>query len=352
MSSNEIDYSNMDTSASQKRSRPPSDSPQSSNKKKTKKKGGCTCPICLETIIESTKSKSGHDAIYCEGHCNSWLHRRCAGLSKPLFVSLEKSTDPFYCPHCQLRNLTTEISTLKVTIKSLNEKIATLQPVVRSSDQLPNSKSIANISPEASTADASQSKQSLLNKSSVSPPTPVDKKFNIVIYGIKECPPKTTKVNRLEQDLQNIIHAFANVDFQIDANSIKDCIRLGKYKPEVSRPRPILVKFLRSTEATIALSKISLFKAPIHIKPDQTQEERDTESHLLKERWSLTQLGFEKKRIKIRNKSIFIDNKLYGQYSNSKFHRSQYNPPLVTSQDGQPEEIKQASSSTTSADNQ
>ena len=254
-----------------------------------------------------------------------------------MFASLEKSTDPFYCPHCQLQNLTTEISTLKATINSLYERITTLQSTSRSSDQLPNSKSTANIPPEASTADASLPKQSLINKPSVSPLIPVDKKFNVVIYGIKESPPKTTRVNHLEQDLQNTYNpSLANVDFQIDANSIKDYIRLGRYKPEVSHPRPILVKFLRATEATIAPSKITLFKAPINIKPDQTQEERDTESHLLKERWSLTRLGFEKKRIKIHNKSIFIDNKLHEQCSNSKFHRSQYNPPLVTPQAGQP----------------
>ena len=45
----------------------------------------------------------------------------------------------------------------------------------------------------------------------------------------------------------------------------------------------------------MALSKMSAFKAPVHIKPDLTQEEREVESFLLKERWSLTQLGFDKK---------------------------------------------------------
>ena len=40
------------------------------------------------------------------------------------------------------------------------------------------------------------------------------------------------------------------------------------------------------------------------------------------------QLGFDKNRIKIRHKKIFVDNKLYGQYQNSKLCRSDYNPPL------------------------
>ena len=59
----------------------------------------------------------------------------------------------------------------------------------------------------------------------------------------------------------------------------------------------------------MALSKISLFKSPIGIKPDLSQEERNIENFLLKEQCSLTQSGIEdKKRIKIRNKSILIDN--------------------------------------------
>ena len=86
----------------------------------------------------------------------------------------------------------------------------------------------------------------------------------------------------------------------------------------------------------MALSKISSFKSPIAIKPDLSQEERNIEKFLLKKRWSLTQLGIDKKRIKIRNKSILIYNKLYGQFKNSEFSRSQYNPPLDAMQKSQP----------------
>ena len=54
MSLAENNNSSMNTSASLKCSRPSSDTPQNVNKKKSKKKGRCICPICLETIIEST----------------------------------------------------------------------------------------------------------------------------------------------------------------------------------------------------------------------------------------------------------------------------------------------------------
>ena len=67
---------------------------------------------------------------------------------------------------------------------------------------------------------------------------------------------------------------------------------------------------------------------PYPIKPDLTPEERKAESVLLKERWTLMQLGFDRKRIKLRNKSIFVDSKLYGHYQNGAFQRSDFNPPL------------------------
>jgi len=104
------------------------------------------------------------------------------------------------------------------------------------------------------------------------------------MYGIKESLPRTSKMDRLENDLKSIANEFANAKLPIEASSIKDCFRLGKYKPDSTRPRRILIKFLRSTEATVALSKISTFQAPVRIKPDLTPEERIAESALLKER--------------------------------------------------------------------
>ena len=110
-------------------------------------------------------------------------------------------------------------------------------------------------------------------------------------------------------DLQCIINAFAKAELSIETNSIRDCFRLGKFKHDAQRPRPILIKFLRSNEATMVLSKIAAFQALVVIKPDLTPEERKIESFLL---------GFEKARIKIRNRSILVDVKLY-QWSIQKF---------------------------------
>lgn len=37
----------------------------------------CICAICDDQIVDSTQQ-----SIWCEGHCDTWLHRGCAGLSK------------------------------------------------------------------------------------------------------------------------------------------------------------------------------------------------------------------------------------------------------------------------------
>ena len=54
--------------------------------------------------------------------------------------------------------------------------------------------------------------------------------------------------------------------------SIKDCFRLGKFKSDALCPRPILIRFLRSTEACAVLAKIASFQAPVQIRPDLTSE--------------------------------------------------------------------------------
>jgi len=122
------------------------------------------------------------------------------------------------------------------------------------------------------------------------------------MYGIKESPPNTNtnRSARLSQDLHNISHVFSQTDLPLERQFIKDCRRLGKFNSDTTNLRLILVSFLRSAGASMALSKISEFKRPNFIKPDLSPEERANESVLLKQRWALIQKGVERKQFKIR----------------------------------------------------
>jgi len=226
--------------------------------------------------------------MYCEGECDARLHRRCAGLSKSLFNVLEKSSDPFYFPNCQLKKYAREIKELKSIINSLSENLSSLHSKVKPSEQPIHESMLTNATIKPPPNDPTHHQHPQAKPTSQGLTSSVDnKKFNTVLYGIKECPPKTVKPIHLEQDLQNIVSTFDKAALPVNNYSVKDVFRLRKYKPDAQRPRPILVKFLRSADASLALSKGSSFKGPIHIKPNLTPEERKIEKYLLKERWSL-----------------------------------------------------------------
>ena len=56
------------------------------------------CPICNKML------RVCPDVIFCEGECNAWLHKKCAGfnwLSKPSFKTVTSDIDKvFHCPRC------------------------------------------------------------------------------------------------------------------------------------------------------------------------------------------------------------------------------------------------------------
>ena len=156
-----------------------------------------------------------------------------------------------------------------------------------------------------------------------------DRKSNVIVYGVEECQPNTFKPVRLQKDFDSVSKILNSIA-AIDPSSIMDCYRLGKCKAQQPRPRPLLVKLRRTLDANTILANKGSLSSPLIIKPDLSPEERAREAVLLKERWSLLQQGYERKMIKIRNNSIFVNNQLFGQYKNSVFQRCTNNLPAHT----------------------
>lgn len=87
------------------------------------------------------------------------------------------------------------------------------------------------------------------------------------------------------------------------------------------------------------------------IKPDLTPQERTIENYLLKERWSLTKLGFEKFRIKIRNQVFLWITNSMASFKILNF-AGQFNPLNLTSKTNPSEvapQLESASSQPTSS---
>jgi len=83
------------------------------------------------------------------------------------------------------------------------------------------------------------------------------------MYGVKESPSNTIRPARLDHDLTIITQAFSETQVPLERTSIKDCHRFGKFKETANKPRPILITFLHSRDASLALSKISSFKGQV-----------------------------------------------------------------------------------------
>ena len=305
-----------------KRKRPPMNSPGDTS---------TICPICLDPIIDATEDTEGHEAIYCESTCNAWIHRQCAGLSQTLYKMLQEGEDPFYCPHCRLSIQENQLQELKSTIDNLTQEVTALKVPASPINEVINPQ---GSSPKSQLDTQSNPVVSVTNRQTQSATTAKkfdkaddkaqgDRKFNVVIYGINECSKGTPRNERLTHDLDKVTSIVTEGENSINPLSIRDLLRLGKYRDQSTKPCPILVRLTRTIDVSLLLSKAKSLSKDIRIKPDMSQEERLIESLLLKERWSLIQSGIEHKVIRIRYNKIFVQNKLHGQIINSSFILSQ-----------------------------
>lgn len=273
------------------------------------------CPVCEELVKEPSDDGKdpGDEALFCEGKCEAWYHRKCVGLSKCAYSRASESDIPFYCLFCLQLHYNNIISDLKLQISTLTSKV----------NQLPKTTTNQpSASPPLSSSPADDIATTPSSGAKVPPTIPSApvaivkndsvRKFNIVLFGVDECPKGTRKVDREKSDLNNITGVLTGLDNSVQPQAIRDTIRLGKYNPS-GRPRPLLVTLNRSSDVNTILSKRSQVKSPYVIKPDLSQDARVTESHLLKARWSLIQAKIPKSDIKIRGNKLYVKGKLHGQ---------------------------------------
>lgn len=299
-------------------------------------KNQSSCSVCEEVIRDTVP---GQDAVHCDGECASWLHRRCAGLTKESFKSVCESVTPFYCVHCRSGRYECELIALREQITHLADKLTAVSDevvalrghlaVVQSSTVCPSGVDAA-ASGVAAGGYAAAAASFTLTRAANRQQTPdhlsaaserANRKFNIILLGIEEDPPGTSRIQRQENDAERIVSVCSQLVERISEEAIKDHFRLGKFRPGMARPRPLMVKFIRSGDANAVLSRRGSLTQSISVRPDLSPEARKSESVLMKERWSLIEKGVERSRIKIRNSTLMLDRAVYGKLDSSQtFH--------------------------------
>lgn len=292
-----------------KRDRPNGGTPP--NKKQKDKSSGS-----IISCISCNKSAE-NGSIQCEC-CSGWVHPDCAGITDDEFKILGGCSPNimFFCKSCcpQVTLSLEFFNKIQDKQTELDERLQQLE---------------SKLTPKA---DNTNQDNIIQNSSTDSAPTPTvnahhnsqhDRKFNIVIYGIDECDKGAPRNERSGQDFSSVTEIITKVNENISPLSIRDLHRLGKYQEQSRRPRPILVKFNRAIDVSILLSNTNTLPRGIRIKPDMNPEERQTESLLLKERWSLIQRNISRKVIKIRGNKIFVNSMPHGEVINGNLVLSQ-----------------------------
>ena len=135
-----------------------------------------------------------------------------------------------------------------------------------------------------------------------------------------ENPLKTPRNVQLQKDMETILQTFNSIDVHVDPTHILDCFRLGKFKPQQKRPRPIQVTLQCSVDANAILANKSALSSPLFVKPDMTASEHATKSAFLRQCWLWTEAGYDCKQIKFSNNRIYVSGKFFGQVTNGDFH--------------------------------
>ena len=263
-------------SSQQRLSVPPDESPHISSRSSLKAQKRVICPICSESIEDKVGKRKGHDAIFCDGACQEWLHRLCAGLSKASFEAASASNLPFLCPRCLLSQQATELSVLKKNVEELSREVANLKEQVSSIKTCDSQTSSTNCSASQNSLDPLAGKQPQFSSTSRflqssgkhlqgHPYNSHSKKFNLVFFGIAEFPSGTKYHSRLRNDHAAITSVLDSLDESLSSVSVHDCVRLGKFSKNYVRPRPLLVKFNSAKDVNTILSKkFKLFSSESH----------------------------------------------------------------------------------------
>ena len=280
------------------------------------------CCICCQKIGPKD------EVLFCAGSCQKYLHRYCASISEQSYKELTSNgAPPFLCFYCFKTQKDEQVAMLLKAVDSLKEEINALKSArendydVRRPSEAAGEGTGRPIFTSGKTFAASVSTkygEPITNTTSRMSKNH-DNKYNIVLYGVDECPSGMSHQARFQSDLSSIVNTLSTLDSSIVPQFIRDCYRLGKFSPEASRPRPILITFIRIADLSGILSKRGNITQPYSIKPDMSPNERLHESILLKERWNLIQSGVSRKYIRIRADCLYVRNKLHGRVCNSKF---------------------------------
>ena len=201
-----------------------------------------SCCVCCQPV-----NCSKDEVLFCAGTCQQWMHRYCAGVSVNAYKLLKDNVTPFRCFCCHQLQNNEKVSLLTDTVQELKDEIALSKKSLCTMQSSVEQPQVVQV--RVTTAELDQPGQVTVmdsgtecrksggvhntiansnnrSHSSTSLISNYDRKFNIVIYGIEECPKGTPKHRRLDLDHSRVVSVLSNIDSSIKDHAIKDCFAL------------------------------------------------------------------------------------------------------------------------------
>ena len=146
-----------------------------------------------------------------------------------------------------------------------------------------------------------------------------ERNYNIVIFGLPECPEGTPRGERVTKDEEAVVWSIHKQVPSFSSVSIRFNYRLGKYSASHHRPRPILATLSNVSDVSTILSK--RFKTgSVQIKADLSPEIRRIQYILRNERRLLMDQDVADRRvIRIRGSGLYIGDRKYARALNDEF---------------------------------
>ena len=98
------------------------------------------CDLCCAAVVEGKE-----EALQCEGECQLWFHRYCAGVSSSYFKELSSSSKPFVCLPCAHKTQQAVVSTLQSELATLRVEMDALRAALDRARETPENSNEAVI---------------------------------------------------------------------------------------------------------------------------------------------------------------------------------------------------------------
>jgi len=303
-----------------KQQRPGDDSPPKQAQKKTKGKTkviseGTICVVCENVIVTASKDKEGDDAVFCEGYCQGWSHRKCIGFSKQLFKVMCESDDQFLFSYCLLACYQKEIVELSDKVKTLSLEIAQLKSqdprsVIDETENFHSHVSNHTDQPSITSHPHISSPQDIsgMITSALSKEKEKEKwQLNLIVHNLKESQDSDPH-KRKESDIKVTKDLFQEY-LRVQVN-VTNASRIGKKSDNINKPHLLKVTVNSTREKVQVLrnctklcNKDNLMKSNLSIygTPDLTPKEQKDNKAL---RSQLAEVNKSEKLYKIKNRVI------------------------------------------------